>query len=183
MSILTACIAFVTTNIDDIFMLTLLFAQASSAVRRRNIWLGQYLGIGVLTVVSLAAAFGLGHLPEQYLRLLGLVPVVLGLRLLVKDRETEGEQTDSVTVLSVALLTISGGGDNLGVYVPLFSGAAPMELAVIAVIFAILTGVWCCLGERLVCVPKVGAALRRHSRWLVPVVFLLLGVGILFGVA
>lgn len=183
MSILTACIAFVTSNIDDIFMLTLLFAQASSAVKRRTIWLGQYLGIGVLTAVSMAAAFGLSHLPEQYLRLLGLVPIVLGLRLLVKDRETEGEQTDSVTVMSVALLTISGGGDNLGVYVPLFSGASPMELAVIAVIFAVLTGVWCFGGDRLVRVPRVGATLRHHSRWLVPVVFLLLGVGILFGVA
>ncbi len=177
MVVVTAVVAFVTTNLDDLLMLMLLFAHGTATSHRRSIWLGQVLGIGVLTAVGLAAAFGLGHLPGQYLRLLGLVPILLALRLLVK-REEETPMA-ALTTWSVALLTLSGGGDNIGVYIPLFAGRAPGALALVAVLFLALTALWCLMGQKLAQIPRVAPILRRHSRWLVPAVFVVLGLSIL----
>ena len=182
MGIPAAVIAFVTTNIDDLFMLMLLFSQAITVGQRRAVWLGQFISIGALTGVSVLIALGLGHLPGDYLRLLGVVPIVLGVRLLLRKEWNEDTQVSVIKPLSVAALVISGGGDNLGVYIPLFSGRSPFQLGVVFLLFLLLTGVWCFLGGRMARVPPVQETLRRCSRWLVPAVFLLLGGTILLGI-
>lgn len=177
MDVITAATAFVITNIDDLLMLMLLFAQATTPACRRNIWLGQTLGISILTAVSLAGALGLGLLPHQYLRWLGLIPIGLAVAMLRGGEEEAPGVPHSVW--SVTLLTLSCGGDNVGVYVPLFAGGRPAALVMVAVLFLALTALWCAGGQRLARLPRVSPLLRRHSRWLVPVVFVALGVKIL----
>ena len=48
----TAAAAFAATNMDDLFVLMLLFGQARGADERRKIVLGQFLGVALLTAVS-----------------------------------------------------------------------------------------------------------------------------------
>ena len=48
-----------------------------------QIWAGQYAGVGALVAISLAAAFGLKIVPENWLWILGLIPLALGLRKLL----------------------------------------------------------------------------------------------------
>ncbi len=76
---------FVGTNVDDIIVLTVLFLSARAIGRPRpwQIWVGQYAGIGVLVAVSAAAAVGLSVVPDGWIGLLGLVPLVLGVKGLV----------------------------------------------------------------------------------------------------
>ena len=64
--------AFIATNIDDIFILMLLFAQTNDRIEKGRVAAGQYLGMVVLTAVSLLGAFGLGYVPSYYIRYLGL---------------------------------------------------------------------------------------------------------------
>ena len=52
--ILTSIVSFAGTNIDDIFVLMVLFAQAERRQERAKIAAGQYLGIGLLTLLSIA---------------------------------------------------------------------------------------------------------------------------------
>ncbi|MBR5537705.1 MAG: cadmium resistance transporter [Clostridia bacterium] len=176
---LAAAAAFVATNLDDLLVLMLLFGQAQGAREGRKICLGQLLGIGFLTAVSILGALGLGMVADRHLRLLGLVPVFLGLRALW-HREDGEEAPSAVGVLSTAMLTVANGGDNLGVYIPLFAGFSLGRLAVCAGVFAVMTLLWCLLGSRLAALPRVKAAILRYKDMLVPAVLILLGVTILF---
>lgn len=176
-----AAAAFAATNIDDLFVLMLLFGQADGKRARLRIAAGQFLGIGLLTLVSVAAALGLGLVPGSYLRLLGLVPILLGLRAW-KQRNEQEEMPSAVGVLSTALLTIANGGDNLGVYIPLFTGYTAGQLAVTAAVFGLLCGLWCLLGARLASLPRVRETIHRWKGILVPAVLILLGLSILLSV-
>ena len=177
-----AAAAFVGTNLDDLLILMLLFAQADDRAGRRRIAAGQYLGIGGLTAFSMLCALGLGRVPGEYLRLLGLVPMVLGLRTFVTRNRPEEAAVSGVGVLSTAALTIANGGDNLGVYIPLFAGDTAGQLAVTAAAFALLCGLWCLFAAKLASLPPVQAVIRNWKGILVPAVLILLGLSIILSV-
>ena len=124
---------FATTNVDDIVLLSAFFADRH--LRARNVVLGQFLGIGLLTAVSAAAAIASMVIPEGWSGFLGLVPLVLGIQKLwqlragADTRSSDGEaggherlerRTHS-QVLAVAGVTVANGGDNLAVYIPVFA--------------------------------------------------------------
>ena len=78
--------------------------------------------------------------------------------------------------LTVSAVTISNGGDNIGVYVPLFANSTIAEIVVIAIIFTLLVAVWCTIGYTLVKAPLIGDPLRRYGHRILP--FVLIGLGI-----
>lgn len=181
--IITAVLSFAATNLDDIFILMLLFSGAQTVRHRRDIALGQLLGVGLLTIASLLGAAGLGLLPRTVLQLLGLVPFCMGLRAWFSRKKKTADVTVSPmekgAVLGTALLTVANGGDNLGVYLPLFAGYCWWQSLLVVLVFVIMTGVWCLFGKQLAALPKVHALLQRHGANIVPWVLMLLGVDIL----
>jgi cadmium resistance protein CadD (predicted permease) len=177
---------FAGTNVDDLLVLTVLFlaARASGRPRRWQIWAGQYAGIGVLVGVSVLAALGLTIVPDRWVGLLGLVPLALGVRGLVSAfRRAGGEEAPPVATgaLTVAGVTIANGADNIAVYTPLFRtvGAGP-SAATIAV-FAVLVAVWCAAASWLGSHGRVVAVVELYGHWLVPLVFITIGLVILSG--
>lgn len=52
-------LAFISTNIDDIFILMLFFSVSASEYDRMKVVLGQYSGLGLLFVFSLLISAGL----------------------------------------------------------------------------------------------------------------------------
>lgn len=181
--IMTAVLAFVATNLDDIVILMLLFS-AAGAGKAYKIIFGQYLGIGALTVISLLGAMGLGLLPGWCLRLLGLVPLALGLRAWCcrnadRDTDEEPETVAAPAVFGTAMLTVANGADNLGVYLPLFAGYRAAHNLLVVLVFAGMTGVWCFLGKHLADLPVVQRVLTRYRGVLIPWVLMLLGLYIL----
>ena len=175
--VVSACLAtFAATNIDDAFLLTLFFARRIPA---RRVVAGQYLGFAILISVSLAGALVAFAIPHRWIRLLGLVPLALGIgHLFNLHRPNAERQNTSFGMLSIALLTVSNGADNVGVYVPFFVvGRAHLRL--ILIVYAVLVGVWCRVGRWL---GTRSLVLRQVDRWaerVVPVVFILLGTYIL----
>ena len=81
-------------------------------------------------------------------------------------------------MLAVAAITIANGGDNLGVYIPLFAKDLSV-LPLYAGVFTVLTGVWCWLGHALVKNPVGGAVMERWGHILLPFVLIAIGVHIL----
>jgi cadmium resistance transporter len=122
--LLTAVGAFVGTNIDDFVVLLLIALSAPPEGAR--VWRvagGQYLGFAVLVALSLAGGAALRAVPVQWVGLLGLIPVALGIGGLLRARRPEpaaGETPRPDSTLGVAALTIANGGDNVSVYVVLF---------------------------------------------------------------
>ena len=189
-------VVFASTNIDDIFLLAAFFADPQ--LRHRSIVIGQYLGIGALVLVSTLAALLALALPAGWVALLGLVPLLLGLSKLravrmdtvgregdsddhrIQDQEHNAERRLRSQILAVASVTVANGGDNIGVYVPLFATARE-AIATYVLTFAVLTGVWCALGYLLVNNKVLGGAIRRYGNVILPIVLIALGIYILSG--
>ena len=177
--LVTAVLAFVGTNIDDILILMMLYAQAETSRQRKNILAGQSLGMGALVLVSIAGSLGSRLLPEGCIRFLGLLPIALGVRALFDNDEDEPAQ--SLGVLGTAALAVSNGADNIGVYTPIFAVCSPLELLVTVGVFAVMVMLWCVLGKRLAGLPALRDIQRRFKRILVPLVLIGLGVFVLRG--
>lgn len=174
---------FAATDVDDLVVLTTLFALARGGrgPSARQIVLGQYLGIGTLVAASALAAFGLLLIPDDYTRFLGLVPLVLGLWMLVRRSEGGHALPARMGAPGIAGITVANGGDNVAVYVPFFTSAGGGALPLIVLVFAVMTGLWCAAAYALGTRPRVLAAIERHEHWFVPVVFIALGTVILLG--
>ncbi len=176
--------AFTVTNIDDFVVLTTLFAQPGRGPGTGRIVSGQYLGMGALVAVSALAAAGLATVPERWVGLLGLVPLVLGVRgLLALRRRRAGEPAVPVVrgLGGVAALTVANGGDNVAVYIPLLHRSSGADTAITVVVFAALVGIWCAAARAVAGHPRVTAGLERTGHWLVPTVYVVLGLRIVLG--
>jgi cadmium resistance protein CadD (predicted permease) len=174
---------FAVTNVDDIVVLTALFATAGrGGPGRSQIVLGQYMGIAALVALSAIAAIGLLVVPDRWVGLLGLVPIALGVRGLLAAREARNDDggrrlaAPVRDMLGVAGVTIANGADNISIYTPLFRQAGAGGLAVYAVVFAVLVAVWCAAGSLLAGRQPIVALLDRAGHWLVPVVFIVIGL-------
>ena len=175
---------FVATNIDDLVVLAVFFGRARgnrSAVAR--VVAGQYLGFIAILAVSVAGALGARLLPDKAIAYFGLIPIALGLRAgwqAWRHRDDEddwevGERT-GVGVATVAAVTFANGGDNIGVYTPVFAVSGPPAMAVYVTLFLIGVGLWCALSRRVAAHPAVAEVLERWEHVLLPVVFI--GIGL-----
>lgn len=80
-TILTALGVYISTSIDYLFILLILFTQLDKSSQKGHIYAGQYLGTGILIAVSLVAAFAIRFIPQEWMiGLLGLIPIFLGIR-------------------------------------------------------------------------------------------------------
>ncbi|MEH2109343.1 cadmium resistance transporter [Nostoc sp.] len=191
-------IAFIATNIDDIIILLIFFSQIDANFRRRHILLGQYLGFSAIIIASLPGFFGGLVIQREWIGLLGLLPIGIGIHHLVyKEEDTITVQTVSSDfnqptstnpVLSfilsilhpqtykVAAVTIANGGDNISIYIPLFAGHDLASLGVILSIFFIMVGVWCAIAYFLSRQPTIANILSRYGNAVIP--FVLIGLGL-----
>lgn len=170
---------FAATNIDDIVLLTLFFARR---VPTRNIVAGQYLGFLAIILLSCIGLLLTLAIPHQWIRALGLVPLALGLKHLVRlfqPHAKEESAADRYTPVSIALVTLSNGADNVGVYVPFFN-VNRQHLWLILTSYALLVALWCTIGRWLGNHPNILNAVDRVGHLLVPIVFVGLGVYIVF---
>ncbi len=174
-TLITGAIAFVATNVDDIVILTLFFSRTR---QRWPIIAGQYLGFSVLIAISLAGFFGGLILPHHWVRLLGLVPVAVGIKKLFVTRD-DHVGWNRVGVFEVALVTFTSGADNIGIYAPLFAVSDSAQLIELLMVFYLLLGMWCVLGYVIPRHQTVANVLRRCGHWIGPFVLIGLGVYIL----
>jgi cadmium resistance protein CadD (predicted permease) len=169
---------FAATNIDDIFLITLFFANQIPAKRIVG---GQYLGFAAIIVLSLVGAWAALAIPHRWTRLLGILPLVIGIKEFISKRgslSTEEAPRKDHTLLAIASVTLSNGSDNVGVYVPFFV-AGREYLWVILTAYVVLLALWCLAGRWLGSHPLVLKPVKRWGHWAVPVVFVALGIYVL----
>jgi cadmium resistance protein CadD (predicted permease) len=181
---------FAVTNVDDILVLSLFFGRsAGQQGAARRIVAGQYLGFAALLVITVAAAYGATFLPGSAIPYLGVLPLALGLRAAWQawtghrhggsgGRQREGKQ-DGPKTLQVAAVTFANGGDNIGVYLPVFAKTGAAGITVYVAVFLVLVGVWCAAGRFLATRPVVARVISRWGHILHPLVLIALGLFIL----
>lgn len=192
-TVTTGITAFIATNIDDIVILMLFFSQVNATFRPKHIIAGQYLGFAALIAASLPGFLGGFLIPKMWLGLLGLVPIGIGLRQLA-NQEPDATQVQTVPhameppiaapwlapqTAQVAAITIANGGDNVGIYLPLFANTNLVSLGVLLAVFAVFIGVWCYVAAQLTRHSIIASWLTHYGNRLMPFVLMGLGVFIL----
>jgi cadmium resistance protein CadD (predicted permease) len=168
--------AFISTNIDDLFLLVGFFSDRSFS--RFSIFTGQILGIASLVAISLATAFAALAISPAHVGLLGVAPLIIGIGKLLRLEKIQDEgQPTAAGVVQVAAITIVNGGDNIAAYTPIFATQTPQEIVATVAIFAALTLLWCFAALGLVRHTVLGKPLRRYGHVLLP--FILIGLGLL----
>jgi cadmium resistance transport/sequestration family protein len=189
-TLLVGISAFIATNIDDIVILLLLFSQINSSFRCRHIIAGQYLGFTILVLASLPGLLGGLIISPNWIGLLGLIPIAMGISSLINQEEdeiqevtvetTEYPETNTASIFnvqtySVAAITIANGSDNISVYIPLFASSNLNSFLIIVVSFFILIAVWCYLAYRLAYQTKNVNIINQNFNYILPFILIILG--------
>jgi len=183
-NLVTSVLAFAATNIDDIFILMLFFGNRN--VKKSDIFIGQYLGIGALVLISVIGAFVGNFVDQRYIGLLGLFPIYLAIKHTVdliinkagehQEARVEGKNTGS---LAIAGVTIANGADNLGVYIPLLTTMDYFEKIQLLIVFAFMVYLWCVIAKYLASRPLIARQLNKYGHIIMPVVLFALGIFII----
>lgn len=186
-TILTAVAVYISTSIDYLFILLIIYASIGKN-RFKDVLGGQYLGTLVLVLISLVAAYLLHFIPEEWIiGLLGFIPIFLGIRYLIYGEE-ENEvdevieklnQPQNSLLTSVALITLAAGGDNLGIYIPYFTALPFSQIALVILVFTILTFLLNYLTSKISSIDMVSETIEKVEKWIIPITFILLGLYIL----
>ncbi|MFM6025397.1 MAG: cadmium resistance transporter [Dolichospermum sp.] len=197
-------IAFTVTNIDDMIILLLLFSQIDSSFRKRHIFIGQYLGFLIIIILSLPGFFGGLFIQREWLGLLGILPITIGMKQLIDQKLESTENRQFLTVnpdfplvisnhkwsfflsilhpntYKVAAITIANSSDNIGVYIPLFAGQDFVSLGIIIAVFLVMVGIGCGIADLLTSQVIIGYILSRYGQSIIPFIFIALGLFIIY---
>lgn len=187
--ILTALSVYISTSIDYLFILLIIFARLNKPSDNWHIYAGQYLGTGILVAISLFAAFVVSFIPqESIIGLLGLIPIFIGIRFAIVG-ESDAEEDEIVEKMNqrhasklfwtITLLTIASGGDNLGIYIPYFSSLSWTGIFMALIVFAIGIIGLVEVSRALSRIPGVSETIERYETFIIPVVFVALGIYIM----
>lgn len=192
-----ALVLFAVTNIDHLMLLTLWFVHGHQRPGTTlRICAGQYLGFSAILAATVILNLISGFvIPEAQLHLLGLIPLILGAKAGIGEILERRESNDSrdaqsaesklegkpVSVGAVALVTIANGGDEIGVYLPVFALSAWWQVAMFCAVFLVLAGALLALAWFITGRLGLAEVLERFEAVLFPSVLILLGVLILAG--
>ncbi|WP_423364375.1 cadmium resistance transporter [Mycoplasma sp. P36-A1] len=193
--LITNLIAFISTNLDNIFIVTLLFAQAKNKKDNQEIVIGQYVGTLVLLTISIFASYSLSLLNTDMIKYLGIIPIILGIKTwLDYKKENDNKKINKANtfvknkntaknhnqLINAILLTIANGADNLGIYIPLFKDYTKPEYIIMIIIFIVMIAISCLIGYKLASFPIIKDKLEKSKHIIIPIVFILLGLYIIF---
>ncbi len=174
--------AFVATNIDNVMILLLLLSQNRS--KRLSIIVGQYLGFALIIALSILGSFSKMVVPLAWIGLLGVIPIASGIKKLFQSGHVHaGKKAFNVSVLSVTVVTLGSGVDNISTYTPLFAHETLFHISILIFFFFILLSliliIWYYQGyasKHLCIIMKIVGELHRF----LPLLFIVLGILIIY---
>ena len=187
-TVLQAIGLFAATNIDDIIVLSLFFARgAGQSGTTARILAGQYLGFAGILVAAILVTIGAGaFLPPAAIPYFGLIPLGIGLWAAWEAWRGDDDDDDEAKVAgkkvgvgSVAGVTFANGGDNIGVYTPVFLSVEPLAVVAYCMVFLALVAVLVALAKFVATRPPIAEVLERWEHILFPIVLIGLGIVIL----
>lgn len=185
-----AVLIFVSCNIDGLLLLMVLLCTPAFPVK--SVLVAQFLSQSILILISVALARLALTISPAYIGLAGLLPITLGtLKLFDRHRlrcEEPADQQSSATgkmpyhaVGSATVLSLSNGGDNLSVYVPVFTVHPPSVVLFMSIVFLVMTAIWCFIAWYLAHHPLIGRVISQYSQALLPWNMIALGIYVLSG--
>lgn len=192
--------AAIATTFDDNIYLTAFFGKVNRKFRPRHVIIGEFIGFTALVVASLPGLLGGLILPAAWVGLLGFLPIAIGTRNLLSREEPMSQSVSHGTfsrdtapprkqslwstlrdrqTYRVSAVTIANGGNNIGIYVPLFASSSVASAGVIVSICYAAVGLWCLLSFCMTRNPLMAPVLTRYGQRVFPLVLIWLGFSIL----
>lgn len=194
----------VATTFDDNIYLTAFFSEVNRTFRPKHVVVGEILGFTVLVSISLIG-FALGMaVSSEWTGLLGILPILIGLNNLrtLNQKEPDRDRPANLKqnprfhgfasrrlslwevlrdpqTYKVSAVTISNGGNNLGIYIPLFASSSVPQLAGIIPVCYFILCCWLFMSYTLTHQPKIALVLSRYASKIFPFVLMWLGFRIL----
>lgn len=107
-TIILTVISFVATNIDDLVIDTFFFTEIKNKKDIKIVVLGKYLDLGFLVLVSIIASFGLNFILFAYIRYLGFIPLYLGIKEIIHNKDDEEVKVKQSSNLMSNVILITG---------------------------------------------------------------------------
>ena len=148
----------------------------------------QYLGFAGILGAAVLVTIGAGaFLPSAAIPYFGLIPLGLGLWAAWQAWRGDDDDDDDeakvagkkVGVWTVAGVTLANGGDNIGVYTPVFLSVEPLAVVAYCIVFLALVAVLVALAKFVATRPPIAEVLERWEHILFPIVLIGLGIVIL----
>jgi len=181
--LLTTILTFLSTEIDDFVVFVLLYSRAENPEDKKSrfaVMLGQIAALVFITAVCAFVAYYLLRIPQEYLRIIGVIPIGLGIKAIF-DHEKEAKIPSSASLFFTAfLLTIVSSTDNLGVYIPVFTTYSTLQKIITIGLFVVLQIGWSFFQMNAARIPVVSKFIVKNSRWLIPVSFIGIGLIVVF---
>lgn len=179
--------AFVSTNVDNLFLLMALLG--GSPRRARAVAVGYAAALAVVLAVCVAGSWAFELAANAWLRYLGLVPLGLGLWRL---RQLLGRGSPSVAgapppraagVGASFGLMLGNSGDSLAVFASLLGETEGGLIPVAVVTILGMALLWVAAARGMVSHPALAPPLQRLERWGVPLLLVAVGLYILLDTA
>ncbi|WP_055076039.1 cadmium resistance transporter [Pseudanabaena sp. 'Roaring Creek'] len=202
-AIATGAAVALATTFDDNIYLTSFFGKVSRNFHPRHVVVGEFLGLTALISVSMIGFFVGLVVSDMWVGLLGIFPILIGIHQLMSKEDDDGkeiaEEVEHINIevgrprLSqslwstikdpkthrVSAVTISNGGNNLGVYIPLFASSSLPSLGIILTMCYMTIGFWCFCSYNLTRFPGISYLVARFGRKIAPFVLIYLGLSII----
>lgn len=193
--IIVATLAFLATNLNDMFILMSFFAINDN--NAAEVVIGQYIGYILIISLCLFSYFFKIFIPTTYLPLLGIFPILIGLKYLWNYRrdikrgilleKSYGQPKGNVDrnssnvkkIFHMAGVTVSNSGDNIGVYIPLYLSLNIIGIGITTAIFLFMTGLWCVISYLMVNNEIFGKKISKYGHIIFPLILIIIGLWIL----
>ena len=172
-------IAFLTTEMDSLAVMLVLFCGSDTCMKKVAVVLGRYSGLALLILGCFLYPDQLS-IPyiKEILALLGFIPIILGIFTGLSNRKNSVISVLWMCVFSV-LVTLANGGDNISLYISFFSSLGMREFYVFCFVFFLVQCVFCVASLAIVNVKSIKEYIEKAQYVLIPFLYIVLGLYIL----
>ena len=182
--IVLAAGTFAATNVDNLVLLV--GWMLSGRVPRHHIFIGFALGMAALLAIAFGLGFSSNAIPVQYLGYLGIIPILLGAKMIVDLRREANVDVDNPeepnpqgSIFAIASTQLANGVDTILVFSPLLADSRGDIDYLIVGCFVVMVAVWFGAAQLLTLHASRLKGVAMAGRWLAPLVMILVGLYIL----
>lgn len=191
-NLIKATLAFLATDMDDLFLLVtfLMVAVSEAAGQKRKdiikVFIGQILGFIAIVLLADLGSLGIRMLSKDFIAGLGAIPLFMGLQIFWTEHHSKQEHQKKnisqhiVSVGFVFITILADGGDNLGVYIPFFSTLNNTNLIMVNIYLVILICLWCGVGLWLTRFKNFESFFHKHGENITGIILIVLGIALIY---
>ena len=180
--------AFMATTLDNLVLMIGLFGRYSD--RRQEVLVGYLAGMLIIGAVTFYVGKLAGYAPVQYLGLLGVVPILIGVTEIVRLFRNKGVVHDpvlpgagSTAVVATLLAQLGNSTDTIITYSVLFSDANDLADYLVLMVFAGMALLLALVAYLALRHPWLSRPVQLYGHYITPLILITVGMYVLSNTA